>query len=306
MRIITDPQKINNEIKRLKTKGKAIGLVPTMGALHRGHLSLIKQAARDNDKVVVSIFVNPAQFGPQEDLKKYPRSLKKDLELCRKANVDLVFSPAAKNMYPQGHSTFVDAGELGKQLCGLSRPGHFRGVVTIVAKLLNLVEPGVLYLGQKDAQQAIIIRKMINDLNFPVKVRIMPTLREKDGLALSSRNIYLNKAERKEARVLSEALSFAKLLIDNGQRNTARIIEKMKQLINRKKHAKIDYIAIVDLEKLQNLKKISKNCLIALAVRFGKTRLIDNLVCHSEGAKRPKNLGLFVRNFPEIASLRSQ
>lgn len=276
MKVVVDPQKLSNEIKKFKSSKRTIGSVPTMGALHRGHLSLIREALRDNHKVVVSIFVNPAQFGSREDLKKYPRSLKKDLELCRKLNVDLVFSPVAKEMYPQGHSTFVEAGELGKQLCGLSRPGHFRGVLTIVAKLLNLVEPDVLYLGQKDAQQAIIIKKMIKDLNFPVKVKIMPTVREKDGLALSSRNIYLNKAERKEARVLSEALSFAKLLIDNGQRDTARIIEKMKQLINRKKHAKIDYIAVVDLERLQNLKKISKNCLIALAVRFGKTRLIDN------------------------------
>jgi len=276
MKVVVDPQKLSNEVKKFKGRKKTIGFVPTMGALHHGHLSLIKQAVRDNQKVVVSIFVNPAQFGPQEDLKKYPRSLKKDLKQCLKAKVDLVFVPDAKDMYPQGHITFIEAGKLGQQLCGISRPGHFRGVVTIVAKLLNLVDPDVLYLGQKDAQQAIIIKKMVNDLNFPVKVKIMPTVREKDGLALSSRNVYLNQEQRKDARVLSEALSFAKLLIANGQRNTARIIEKMKQLINRKKHAKINYVAVVDLEELQNLKKINKNCLIALSVRFGKTRLIDN------------------------------
>ncbi len=278
MKVVVDPQKLGNEIKKFKSIKKTIGFVPTMGALHQGHLSLIKQAARDNHKVVVSIFVNPAQFGPKEDLKKYPRSLKKDFQLCRKAGVDLLFVPDVKSIYPQGYSTFIEVEGLSNKLCGVSRPGHFRGVTTIIAKLLNLVEPNILYLGQKDAQQAIIIKRMIKDLNFPVEVKIMPTVREKDGLALSSRNIYLNKEERKEAPVLSEALSFAKLLIDNGQRDATRIISKMKQLINRKKLAKVDYVSVVDLEKLDNLKKINKNCLIALAIKIGKTRLIDNAI----------------------------
>jgi pantoate--beta-alanine ligase len=253
-----------------------VGFVPTMGALHLGHLSLIKQAVKDNNIVVVSIFVNPAQFGPKEDLKKYPRPLKKDLELCRKSGVDLVFLPAEKIMYPRGFSTFVDVEELGKKLCGISRPGHFRGVATVVAKLLNIITPDMLYLGQKDAQQAIIIKRMINDLNFPVKVKVMPTVRQEDGLALSSRNIYLNNEQRKQAPVLSKALALAKFLIANGQRDTARILSRMRQFIEKKNQVKIDYIAIVDLEKLNNIKRIDQDCLISLAVKFGKTRLIDN------------------------------
>lgn len=278
MKIISNPEKLNKIIKQAVCKRKTIGFVPTMGALHLGHLSLIKQAAKDNDVVVVSIFVNPAQFSPQEDLKKYPRPLKQDLKLCRKSGVDLVFVPPDKMMYPRGFSTFVEVEGLSNKLCGIYRPGHFRGVATVVAKLLNIVSADILYLGQKDAQQAMIIKKMISDLNFPVKVKIMPTIRENDGLALSSRNIYLDKEQRKEALVLSKALSLARSLVDNGQRDVARIISRMKELIKKKKQAKIDYVAIVDLDKLQNVKKIGKNCLIALAVKFGKTRLIDNVL----------------------------
>lgn len=276
MKIVGDPQKLTRIIKQISRKGKSVGFVPTMGALHLGHLSLIKQAVKDNDIVVVSIFVNPAQFSPKEDLKQYPRPLKKDLKLCRKSGVDLVFLPNEKVMYPRGFSIFVDVGELGNKLCGISRPGHFRGVATVVAKLLNIVTPDMLYLGQKDAQQAIIVKRMIEDLNFPVKVKIMPTVRQEDGLAASSRNIYLNNEQRKQAPVLSKALALAKSLIACGQRDTARILSRMRQLIEKKKQAKIDYIAIVDLEKLNNIKRIDRNCLISLAVKFGKTRLIDN------------------------------
>lgn len=276
MKIVGDPQKLTRIIKQISRKGKSVGFVPTMGALHLGHLSLIKQAVKDNDIVVVSIFVNPEQFSPKEDLKQYPRPLKKDLKLCRKSGVDLVFLPNEKVMYPRGFSIFVDVGELGNKLCGISRPGHFRGVATVVAKLLNIVTPDMLYLGQKDAQQAIIVKRMIEDLNFPVKVKIMPTVRQEDGLALSSRNIYLNNEQRKQAPVLSKALALAKSLIACGQRDTARIFSRMRQLIEKKKQAKIDYIAIVDLEKLNNIKRIDRNCLISLAVKFGKTRLIDN------------------------------
>ncbi len=276
MKVIGDPQKLAKIIRQISRKGKSIGFVPTMGALHLGHLSLIKQAVKDNDIVVASIFVNPAQFGPKEDLKKYPRPLKKDLKLCRKSGVDLIFLPTEKVMYPQGYSTFVEVGELGGKLCGISRSGHFRGVATVVAKLLNIITPDILYLGQKDAQQAIIITRMIKDLNFPVKVKVMPIVRQEDGLALSSRNIYLNNEQKKEAAVLSKALALAKSLIANGQRDTARIISRMRQLIEKKKQAEIDYIAIVDLEKLENIKKVNQNCLVSLAVKFGKTRLIDN------------------------------
>ncbi len=278
MKLLRDPQSLNKIIRQISGKRKTIGFVPTMGALHLGHLSLIKQAVKDSDIVVVSIFVNPAQFGPKEDLRKYPRPLKRDLELCRKSGVDLVFLPAEKIMYPRGFSTFVEVGELGEKLCGISRPGHFRGVATVVAKLLNIVAPDILYLGQKDAQQAIIISRMIKDLNFPVKVKIMPIVRQKDGLALSSRNIYLNNEQRKQASVLSKALSLARSLIAGGQRDTARIISRMRQLIEKKKQTRVDYIAIVDLEKLNNIKKIDRNCLISLAVKFGKTRLIDNIL----------------------------
>lgn len=279
MKVIRDPQKLILTIKKRRAgKSKIIGFVPTMGALHAGHLSLIRQAVKDNNVVVVSIFVNPAQFGPKEDLKKYPRPLKNDLELCRKCGVDFVFLPDNKSMYPPGFSTFVGVEGLSDVLCGALRPGHFRGVATVVTKLLNIIRPDTLYLGQKDAQQAIIIVRMIKDLNFPVKVKIMPIVRENDGLALSSRNSFLNKKERSDAVVLSKALRLAESLVKNGQRNGHVIINRLKQLIAKKKTAKIDYISIVDLNNLRPLKKISENCLIALAVRIGKTRLIDNII----------------------------
>ena len=280
MRIIRDPGKLNRLLKMLSRNGRSIGFVPTMGALHLGHLSLIKQAVKDNDTVVVSIFVNPTQFGPKEDLKKYPRSLKSDLKLCRKAGVGLVFLPDNKIMYSEGFSTLVNVEGLSNLLCGAARPGHFRGVATVMAKLLNIVMPDALYLGQKDAQQAVIIKRMIVDLNFQVKVKVMLTVREKNGLAMSSRNLYLNQGQKLDARVLFKALSLAKSLIEHGQRDTGRIISRMRELILKKKQIKIDYIAIVDLEKLTEIKKIKQNCLIALAARIGKVRLIDNKLIH--------------------------
>jgi len=277
MKVFRSSEKLSAAINRIRGNEKSVGFVPTMGALHAGHLSLIKQAAKDNNTVVASIFVNPAQFGPKEDLKKYPRPIKKDLELCRKAGVDFIFLPGNKIMYPQGYSTFVNVEGLSQVLCGAARPGHFRGVTTVVAKLLNIVRPDVLYLGQKDAQQALIIARMIKDLNFPVKVKVMPTIRENDGLALSSRNAYLSKKERNDAVVLSKALLLAQTLIDNGQRQADRIISRIKQLISKKRSARIDYVSIVDLENLMPLKKIKPGCLIALAVKIGRTRLIDNI-----------------------------
>jgi pantoate--beta-alanine ligase len=248
-----------------------------MGALHEGHLSLIRRARNENDTVVVSIFVNPKQFGPKEDLKKYPRPLSRDLALCKKEGVDFVFLPGAQGMYPEGFSTYVEVDGLSSVLCGKSRPGHFRGVATVVAKLLNIVQPATLYLGQKDAQQAVIIRRMVKDLNFPVKVKVMPTVREKDGLALSSRNAYLTEAQRKDALALSQALKLAKVMVDNGAREPERIISRMRQVI-RKKALKIDYIEIADPDSLKPVNKIAGKVLITLAVRVGKTRLIDNLL----------------------------
>ena len=278
MRIILDPQKLNKIVKQVSAQTKSVGFVPTMGALHLGHLSLIKQARKDNQLVVVSIFVNPKQFGPQEDLKKYPRSLKNDFELCRKNGVDLIFLPTAKIMYAEGFSTSINVEGLSLRLCGASRPGHFGGVLTVVAKLLNIVAPHALYLGQKDAQQAVIIARMIKDLNFPVKVKIMPTIRQADGLALSSRNVYLNTKQKSEASVLFKSLSLAKFLLDAGQRDGPRIISRMRELISRKQQIKIEYISIVDLERLENIKRINQKCLVALAVKIGKTRLIDNAI----------------------------
>jgi pantoate--beta-alanine ligase len=277
MKVIRDPQKISRLLKKVKSQGKSIGFVPTMGALHLGHLSLIRQAKRDNDFTAVSIFVNPKQFGPGEDLKRYPRPLKNDLLLCRKEKVDLVFLPENKVMYPEGFCTFVNLESLSRLLCGAVRPGHFRGVATVVAKLLNIISPDVLYLGQKDAQQSVIISRMVKDLNFAVKIKVMPIVRQDNGLALSSRNAYLNKDQRMEAQVLFKALNLAKIMITHGQSNPSRVIEKMKNLIIRKKQAKIDYVAIVHPEGLRPLKKIDGDCLVCLAVKFGKTRLIDNL-----------------------------
>ncbi|MDD5059779.1 MAG: pantoate--beta-alanine ligase [Candidatus Omnitrophica bacterium] len=278
MKVIRNPQKLNRILKRISCERKSIGFVPTMGALHLGHLSLIKKAAKDNEIVVVSIFVNPTQFGPKEDLKKYPRPLKKDIELCRKSGVDFVFLPDNKTIYPYGYSTFVKVEGLSDLLCGVSRPGHFRGVSTIVAKLLNIVGPDIIYLGQKDAQQAIIIKRMVRDLNFPVKIKIMPTVRLADGLALSSRNAYLTGEQRKEAAVLSRSLSLARSLVQAGACDSSRILGRMKEMIRKKRQARIDYIEIVDLENLEKIKKIDRNCLIALAVKFGNTRLIDNTI----------------------------
>ena len=288
MKIFHSPEKLGAAINSKRQDKKRVGFVPTMGALHTGHLSLIKQAARENNTVVVSIFVNPAQFGPKEDLKKYPRPLKKDLALCRRSDVDFIFLPDSKSMYPRGYSTFVNVEGLSEVLCGSVRPGHFRGVATVVAKLLNIVRPDVVYLGQKDAQQAVIIARMIKDLNFPARVKVMPTIRENDGLALSSRNAYLSGKERNDAVVLSKALLLAQALIDNGQRHADRIINRMKQLISKKRSAGIDYVEIVDLENLMPLKKIKPGCLIVLAVKIGKTRLIDNIIIRDGSQNKGK------------------
>jgi len=276
MKIIKSPLLLSRKLKGLKQKGKTLGFVPTMGALHAGHLSLIRKAAQENKIVVVSIFVNPVQFGPREDLKQYPRPLKKDLLLCQKEGVDYLFLPQEQEMYPQGFSTYVNVAGLSEVLCGKDRPGHFRGVATVVAKLFNIIQPDRAYFGQKDAQQAVIIKKMVSDLNMPVKIKVIPTKREQDGLAFSSRNVYLNPRQRQEASVLVKALNLAQLLIKGGAQDASRITSRMKQLISQKKSARIDYIAIVDTKDLKPLRRISKGCLIALAVRIGKTRLIDN------------------------------
>ncbi|MDD5347394.1 MAG: pantoate--beta-alanine ligase [Candidatus Omnitrophica bacterium] len=278
MQVVTKIDKMQRICARLKRTGRTIGFVPTMGALHEGHASLVRAARTGNDTAVVSIFVNPLQFGPREDLKKYPRPFAKDARLCRKLGVDFVFHPAPEEMYPQGFGTSVEVAGLSDILEGAVRPGHFRGVATVVAKLFNIVQPDTAYFGQKDAQQAVIIRRMVADMALPVKIKVMPTIREKDGLALSSRNVYLSRRQRQDSLVLSKALGLAQEMVSGGQRNAERVIEKMRALIARKQGVKIDYVAIVDADELAPVARVRDNSLIAVAVRFGRTRLIDNII----------------------------
>ncbi len=263
----------------LKKENKTIGFVPTMGALHEGHLSLVRKAKEDNDIVVVSIFVNPIQFGPNEDFKKYPRTFDKDKELLQKENVDYIFFPSMKEMYPQGFETYVNLKSLPNHLCGLSRPGHFEGVATVVAKLFNIVMPDNSYFGQKDYQQAKIIERMTKDLNMRIKIHTLPIVREKDGLAMSSRNSYLSTEERKKALSLYNSLLLAKNLIEKGEKDPQKIKKEMENKIKEiAPDAKIDYISIVNPETLEDVEKINDNIVIALAVFIGSTRLIDNMI----------------------------
>jgi len=278
MKVYKGIRSLVKEIEAAKRQGKTIGFVPTMGCLHDGHLSLIRRAGRDTDRVAVSIFVNPAQFGPNEDLKKYPRDIKRDLGLLRASGADIVFTPGVKSLYPDKFSTYVDVGDLASRLCGSSRPGHFRGVTTIVAKLFNIIKPDIAYFGQKDAQQAILIKKIVMDLNMDVKIKVMPIIRERDGIAMSSRNKYLSSHERKNALSLNRSLESAKALYRKGERDTYKIIKKMRDMIPQNNGAKIDYIDVVDIEDLKPVKRISGKTLVALAVKVGKTRLIDNTI----------------------------
>ncbi|MBU2043847.1 MAG: pantoate--beta-alanine ligase [Candidatus Omnitrophica bacterium] len=278
MLITADIAKVRRIIQQARLKGKKVGFVPTMGALHQGHLSLVKASNRQSDFTVVSIFVNPLQFGPKEDLKKYPRRFKPDRKLLKKEKVDLLFYPSAKDLYPKDFSISVSEGQLSKFLCGISRPGHFKGVCTVVTKLFNIIQPDQAYFGQKDCQQARIIRRLVRDLNFPLEIKVLPTVRESDGLALSSRNQYLNPKQRKDARVIYQALRLAKKDIQNGQRNPARIIKAMRQRLSSVKSLKIDYLEIANAESLNKLKTIKGKVLITLAVYLAKVRLIDNII----------------------------
>lgn len=278
MKILRDIKKMQRLAADLRKEAKAIGFVPTMGALHEGHLSLIRKACQENDCVVVSIFVNPVQFGPKDDFKKYPRNFKRDTFLCKSEGVDIIFYPDARSMYAADYKTYVNVEDLSNSLCGKFRPGHFRGVATVVAKLFNIVQPVRAYFGQKDAQQVTIIKKMVGDLNIPVQIRVLSTLREDDGLAMSSRNSYLSPVERSEAQVLSGALDLAKDLIRKGSRDSLLIIRKMRRLIKQKKSASVQYICVVNPETLEPIEKIKDKVLIALVVYIGKTRLIDNIM----------------------------
>ncbi len=278
--IVTDIPPLRQAVAEARRHGRTIGLVPTMGALHAGHLSLVKAAREETGFVVVSIFVNPTQFGPNEDLSRYPRPLQRDLELCEKNGVDLVFHPQPAVMYPPDYRTFVEVTGLQDVLCGASRPGHFRGVATVVLKLFNLVQADRAYFGQKDAQQVRIIRQMVRDLNVPVEIRVCPIIREADGLALSSRNEYLGPEERRQATVLYRALSEARWRIEAGERDAAAVRQAMVEQIISAPSAVLDYAAVVDAVSLQALSRIEaeRPVLLALAVRFGGTRLIDNML----------------------------
>jgi len=248
-----------------------------MGYLHYGHLSLIKRARAENQVVVVSIFVNPLQFGPKEDYASYPRDLERDSELAFAAGADLIFAPAVEDMYPCQSLTHVETAVLGEWLCGQSRPGHFRGVTTVVSKLFNIVQPHNAYFGEKDAQQLAIIKQMVYDLNFPIDIVSVPIVREQDGLAMSSRNVYLSPEERSNATILNKALNQAKDLYFKGERNSAKIKEVMVDMINNVPGTTIDYVEICDFNTLQPIESIDSKALAAVAVRFGKTRLIDNI-----------------------------
>ncbi len=297
MRIIRNIKLMQEASKKARRNNQATGFVPTMGALHLGHLSLIRRARRENDIVVVSIFVNPTQFSPQEDFKKYLRNFKRDIRMCKSAGVDIIFYPHTKEMYPDNYKTYVVVEELSDVLCGKFRPGHFKGVATVVTKLFNIVQPDIAYFGQKDAQQAIIIKKMVEDLNLPLKIKVVPTLREKDGLALSSRNAYLKSDERRDAIVLERALNLAKDLVRQGKMNSSQIIRKMRQLIEQKKSAKVQYVSIVGLKNLKPVAKIEDKALIALAVWIGKTRLIDNIILNSKVKSKKAKLQVKSKKF---------
>ena len=274
MEIITTIEDIRSIVKQWKNQGYSIGFVPTMGYLHDGHAALIDQARKDNDKVIVSIFVNPTQFGENEDLNSYPRDINRDKSLCEAHKADIIFAPAPDEMY-HDRKAFVNIVELSDTLCGISRPIHFKGVCTVVAKLFNIIQPTNAYFGEKDAQQLAIIRKMVYDLNFPVHIIGVPIVRESDGLAKSSRNTYLSKEERKAATILYKAIQKGKQTIQRGA-SADSIINTMTEIINTEPLAKIDYISVVDANTMQPVHEITNPVLVAMAVYIGSTRLIDN------------------------------
>lgn len=277
MKIVSTVEEVRAQVKEWKKEGYTIGFVPTMGYLHEGHASLM-DAAGENDKVVVSIFVNPIQFGPNEDLESYPRDLEHDAKVCQEHGVDLIFHPTPEEMYGEHFYTYVDMDVLTKELCGLSRPVHFRGVCTVVNKLFNIVTPDHAYFGEKDAQQLAIIKRMVKDLNMPLEIHGCPIIREEDGLAKSSRNTYLSEEERKAALVLSRSIFLGKEMVEKGERDAKKVVAAMTAEIEKEPLAKIDYVKVVDLETMQQVETIEHDILTAIAVYIGKTRLIDNFM----------------------------
>jgi len=286
MMVINTINELKEKIRFWKDQSKQIGFVATMGYLHEGHLSLVRESKRSSEITVVSIFVNPKQFGPQEDYNFYPRDLNRDRNLLEKEGVDLVFHPSVEEMYPDHYRTYVEVEELQDKLCGKSRPGHFRGVCTVVLKLLNLVQPDEAYFGWKDAQQVVILQKMVKDLNIPTKVVPLPIVRDNDGLALSSRNTYLKPQERQAALVLNKSLDLAARLFSQGVKDASLIKQKMVELISTEPLVRIDYVEIIDLQNLNNIDKLEGDALIALAAYVGRTRLIDNIRFISGGIEK--------------------
>lgn len=278
IKVVSTVDETRAQVKEWKKQGLTVGLVPTMGFLHEGHQSLIKKAVEENDRVVVSVFVNPIQFAPNEDLETYPRDLVADAKLCDRTGADLIFHPAPEEMYPNGFSTHIQMDNLTKELCGKTRPTHFGGVCTVVGKLFNIVQPNKAYFGQKDAQQLAIIKRMVRDLNFDLEIVGCPIIREPDGLAKSSRNTYLNADERKAALILSKSIELGRELVANGERNAQAVIKAMTDKINTEPLARIDYVNVVDALSIEPLDTLRGEVLVAVAVYIGKTRLIDNFI----------------------------
>ena len=269
---------VQREVRKARGKGLRIGLVPTMGALHEGHASLIRAARAECGYVAVSLFVNPAQFGPGEDLARYPRPIQNDLAVCRREGADLVFAPAAAEMYPEGFATAVRIAGLSEKMCGAFRPGHFDGVCTVVAKLLAIVQPDAAYFGEKDAQQLAIVRRMAADLNLPVEVRGCPLVREPDGLAMSSRNAYLSPEERQRALAISAAMADVRKAIESGERDAAAVADRLRRRLQAATGVELQYVAVVDPDTLADLERIGDKVVVAVAAKVGTTRLIDNVL----------------------------
>ncbi|MDE5604471.1 MAG: pantoate--beta-alanine ligase [Eubacterium sp.] len=282
MKIVHTIEEVREQVKQWRAEGLSIGLVPTMGYLHEGHQSLIQKSVEENDKTVVSIFVNPMQFAPTEDLESYPRDLNADAKLCDATGADLIFNPEPEEMYKNGFCSFVDMNGPTAELCGKSRPIHFRGVCTVVNKLFNIVTPDKAYFGQKDAQQLAVIKRMVMDLNIPIEIIGCPIIREADGLAKSSRNTYLNEEERNAALILSKTIFMGQKLVADGMTDAKELVAAMKKNIETEPLAKIDYVEVVDFDDISIKDTISDNTLIAMAVYIGKTRLIDNFIVQSK------------------------
>jgi pantoate--beta-alanine ligase len=278
MKVVKTIQEVRAQVQEWRKEGLTVGLVPTMGYLHEGHQSLIRKSVSENDRTVVSVFVNPIQFGPNEDLEAYPRDLNRDMKAVEEAGGDLIFHPEPSEMYPGHFTSFIDTTETTELLCGAVRPIHFRGVCTVVGKLFNIVLPDKAYFGQKDAQQLATIRRFVRDLNFPVEIVACPIVREEDGLAKSSRNTYLNPQERQAALILSKSLKLGKAAIEQGERSAQRIIDIIRQNLQTEPLARIDYVEVVDFENIQRVETIQGETLVAIAVYIGKTRLIDNFI----------------------------